>query len=266
MTTIRSTAGRVAAYAWLMFAALNFVDLVVGITGEPDLLADGVRDRALLLLGCGIAYTVGLRPAIVADEAALTVRNPLRDVRDRRGPRSAGIEGPNAVTVRFAGADGRSWRPAPGCTRRRRAPRPRRRRVRAEEARKKGRPSTSGDGRRRGTPPSDSTRCVTATARRPSRALPARPPRPRRSPPRGARSPGRSRRLAALVAPLAALIAILVYAAPLTARGGGRFCRSGRVRRGPRTGPRGGVQVRGGARAGRGDVVRRPGGRPPGST
>ncbi|GAA1852132.1 PH domain-containing protein [Actinomadura bangladeshensis] len=111
--TIRSTGGQVAAYAWLVFALLNFVDLFVGITGDPDYSLTTFTIAFLLLLGCGIAYTVGLRPAIIADEEALSVRNPLRDV---RAPWAAirRIEGRNAVTVRFAGPDGtdletRAW-------------------------------------------------------------------------------------------------------------------------------------------------------------
>lgn len=111
--TIRSIGGRVAAYAWLVFAVLNFVDLFVGITGDPDYSLTTVSIAFLLLLGCGVAYTVGLRPAIVADDEGLTVRNPLRDA---RAPWSAirGIEGKNAVMVRFTGRDGtdletRAW-------------------------------------------------------------------------------------------------------------------------------------------------------------
>jgi len=111
--TIRSTGGRVAAYAWFVFAALNFVDLFVGITGDPDYSPATFAIAFLLLLGCGVAYTVGLRPAIVADEEGLTVRNPLRDV---RAPWAAirAIEARNAVTVRFAGPGGtelasRAW-------------------------------------------------------------------------------------------------------------------------------------------------------------
>ncbi|MEU5989020.1 PH domain-containing protein [Spirillospora sp. NPDC047418] len=111
--TIRSTGGQVAAYAWLVFALLNFVDLFVGVTGDPDYSLTTFTIAFLLLLGCGVAYTVGLRPAIVADEEALTVRNPLRDV---RAPWAAirSIEGRNAVIVRYAGPGGtdletRAW-------------------------------------------------------------------------------------------------------------------------------------------------------------
>ncbi|NVI89458.1 PH domain-containing protein [Actinomadura sp. BRA 177] len=111
--TIRSTGGRVAAYAWLAFAVLNLVDLFVGITGDPDYSLTTVTIAFVLLLGCGIAYTIGLRPAIIGDDEALTVRNPLRDV---RAPWAAihSIEGKNAVTVRFTGPEGtdletRAW-------------------------------------------------------------------------------------------------------------------------------------------------------------
>ncbi|MES9543259.1 MULTISPECIES: PH domain-containing protein [unclassified Actinomadura] len=111
--TIRSTGGRVAAYAWLVFAALNLVDLFFGITGDPDYSLTTVTIAFLLLLGCGIAYAVGLRPVIVGDDAGITVRNPLRDVRVPWGAVRR-IEGKNAVTVVFAGPDGtdletRAW-------------------------------------------------------------------------------------------------------------------------------------------------------------
>lgn len=111
--TIRSTGGRVAAYAWLVFAALNLVDLFVGITGDPDYSLTTVTIAFLLLLGCGIAYSVGLRPLIAGDEDGITIRNPLRDVRAPWGAVRR-IEGRNALTVVFAGPDGadletRAW-------------------------------------------------------------------------------------------------------------------------------------------------------------
>ncbi|XRQ05777.1 PH domain-containing protein [Actinomadura welshii] len=111
--TIRSTGGRVAAWAWLTFAALNIADLVFGITGEPTYSPMTLSIGAALLLGCGIAYAAGLRPAILADDDAVTVRNPLREA---RVPWAAvrGIQGTNAVAVRFTGPDGeeletRAW-------------------------------------------------------------------------------------------------------------------------------------------------------------
>lgn len=111
--TIRSTGGRVAAYAWLAFAVLNIADLVFGITGDAGYSLMTVTIGVLLLLGCGIAYVIGLRPAIIGDDEAVTVRNPLREV---SAPWAAvrRIEGKNAVTVRFNGPDGteletRAW-------------------------------------------------------------------------------------------------------------------------------------------------------------
>ena len=105
--------GRVAAYAWLVFAALNLVDIVFGITGDPSLSATTFGIGALLLLGCGVAYTVGLRPAIIGDDDGVALRNPLRDVR-APWPAVRRIEGANALTVRFTTADGtetasRAW-------------------------------------------------------------------------------------------------------------------------------------------------------------
>ncbi|GAA4237169.1 hypothetical protein GCM10022254_48560 [Actinomadura meridiana] len=111
--TIRSTGARVAAYAWLTFAALNLVDLVFGITGNASRSLTALGIGTLLVLGSGIAYTAGLRPAIIGDDDAVTIRNPLRDVWAPWGAVRE-IEGTNAVTVRFAGPDGeelvtRAW-------------------------------------------------------------------------------------------------------------------------------------------------------------
>ncbi|TDD93711.1 PH domain-containing protein [Actinomadura rubrisoli] len=111
--TIRSTGGRVAAYAWLVFAALNLADLAFGLTGDTHYNLTTATIAVLLLLGCGLAYAMGLRPAILGDEEAVTLRNPLRDVRAPwRAVRE--IQGTHAVVVRFAGPDGaelkaRAW-------------------------------------------------------------------------------------------------------------------------------------------------------------
>ncbi|QXJ22107.1 PH domain-containing protein [Actinomadura graeca] len=113
--TIRSTGGRVAAVAWFAFAVLNLADLAFNITGKggPRYTVTTATIAVLLLLGCGIAYVAGIRPAIIGDEEAVTIRNPLRDVRAPwRSVRE--IEGTHAVTVRFAGPGGtelkaRAW-------------------------------------------------------------------------------------------------------------------------------------------------------------
>ncbi|MFC6885691.1 MULTISPECIES: PH domain-containing protein [Actinomadura] len=107
--TIRSTAARVTAYAWLAFALLNLLDLGVGITGSARYDLTSATVAALLLLGSGIAYVIGLRPAIVADEAGVAVRNPLRDVRvPWRAVKE--VTGDTAVSVRFAGPGGAELR------------------------------------------------------------------------------------------------------------------------------------------------------------
>jgi PH (Pleckstrin Homology) domain-containing protein len=72
----RSTPGRWFAWVWLAFSAANLVD--VAVRGH-DLA--GMIAAAVLLLGSGIAYVLGLRPRIVADDSGIKLHNPLRDVR-----------------------------------------------------------------------------------------------------------------------------------------------------------------------------------------
>ncbi|GLW65766.1 hypothetical protein Arub01_40100 [Actinomadura rubrobrunea] len=104
----RSTPARVGAWLWMAFAALNLLD--IALRGR-DLASAAVA--AVLLFGCGVAYVVGLRPVIAADEDGVTVRNPLRDVR-LPWPAIRRIEATTAVTITFADADGaertaRAW-------------------------------------------------------------------------------------------------------------------------------------------------------------
>jgi Bacterial PH domain len=72
----RSGVLRFAGWAWMVFAALNFVDLIWRGRDMASAVA-----AALMLLGSGIAYAVALRPRIVADDAAVQFHNLLRDVR-----------------------------------------------------------------------------------------------------------------------------------------------------------------------------------------
>jgi hypothetical protein len=72
----RSTGARIAGWVWLVFAAANLLDLAVRGDDLAALIA-----AAVLLFGCGLAYVLGLRPRIVADEAGVRLHNPLRDVR-----------------------------------------------------------------------------------------------------------------------------------------------------------------------------------------
>jgi len=71
----RSTAARVGGWSWMVFAAANLAD--VAVRGRD--LASAVA-AAVLLVGCGVAYVIGLRPRIVADEDGVRLHNPLRDV------------------------------------------------------------------------------------------------------------------------------------------------------------------------------------------
>ncbi|MCP2335458.1 PH domain-containing protein [Actinomadura rupiterrae] len=105
--TVRSPIARIAAWAWVAFTVLNLLDLAFGLTGKPTRDTTGAVMGSLLLVGCGIAYVLGLRPAIVADEAGVTVRNPLRDI---RAPWRAvtKIEARDAIVLTFAQAGGKA--------------------------------------------------------------------------------------------------------------------------------------------------------------
>jgi Bacterial PH domain len=72
----RSTPSFVFAWLWMVFAAANLVDLAVRGRDVASVIAAGS-----LLLGAGVAYVIGLRPRVVADETSVRLRNPLRDVR-----------------------------------------------------------------------------------------------------------------------------------------------------------------------------------------
>src|SRR5580698_1678941 len=74
--TFRSPTALVVWVVWLLFAAANWVDLAV--QGHDHISAVAA---ALLLLATGFAYITAQRPRIIADEAGITVRNPLRDHR-----------------------------------------------------------------------------------------------------------------------------------------------------------------------------------------
>jgi hypothetical protein len=74
--TFRSPTALVVWVVWLLFAAANWVDLAVQGRDHVSAVA-----AALLLLATGFAYATAQRPRIIADEAGITVRNPLRDHR-----------------------------------------------------------------------------------------------------------------------------------------------------------------------------------------
>jgi len=74
--TFRSPTALVVWVVWLLFAVGNWVDLAVQGRDHLSLVA-----AAILLLITGIAYDTAQRPRIIADDAGVTIRNPLRDHR-----------------------------------------------------------------------------------------------------------------------------------------------------------------------------------------
>jgi Bacterial PH domain len=74
--TFRSPLAVVVWIGWLLFAVGNWVDLAVQGRDHLSVLA-----AAILLMVTGVAYVTAQRPRILADDAGVTVRNPLRDHR-----------------------------------------------------------------------------------------------------------------------------------------------------------------------------------------
>lgn len=61
-------------WIWLVFAVANVADLAIQVhTHFAAVVA------AILITVTGVAYACGLRPRVIADDAGITVRNPLRD-------------------------------------------------------------------------------------------------------------------------------------------------------------------------------------------
>jgi hypothetical protein len=61
-------------WVWLLFAAANLIDLAVQGRDHASLVA-----AAVLVMATGVAYVTAQRPKIVADNAGITVLNPVRD-------------------------------------------------------------------------------------------------------------------------------------------------------------------------------------------
>ncbi len=87
----RSGAARFFGWAWMVFAAANLADLAWRGRDVASLIATGV-----ILLGCGVAYLVALRPRIVADDDGVRLYNLVRDVRAPWGSVER-VEGGDAV-------------------------------------------------------------------------------------------------------------------------------------------------------------------------
>ncbi|HLU75661.1 MAG TPA: hypothetical protein VKZ82_26030 [Nonomuraea sp.] len=69
----RSTTGYVFGWIWVVFVAVNVVDLTLRYSGKPSMVA-------LAVLGAltAVIYLVALRPATVFTEPGLVGRTPLR--------------------------------------------------------------------------------------------------------------------------------------------------------------------------------------------
>lgn len=74
--TFRSPTAAVVWVVVLLFVVGNLIDLAVQGRDHMSVVA-----AAVLLLGAGVAYVTAQRPRILADDAGVTVRNPLRDHR-----------------------------------------------------------------------------------------------------------------------------------------------------------------------------------------
>jgi Bacterial PH domain len=72
--TFRSPTAMVIWWIWLLFAAANLVDLAVQGRDHVSLIA-----AATLLLVTGVAYVTAQRPRLTADDAGVTIKNPLLD-------------------------------------------------------------------------------------------------------------------------------------------------------------------------------------------
>ena len=74
LQTFRSPTALIVWWVWLLFAAANLIDLAVQGRDHTSLVA-----AAILVLATGVAYDAAQRPRIIADDAGITIRNPLRD-------------------------------------------------------------------------------------------------------------------------------------------------------------------------------------------
>lgn len=72
----RSPVALVVWWLWVAFALANLVDLAV--QGRDHFAAEVA---AVLILITGVAYVAAFRPRVLADDAGITIRNPLRDHR-----------------------------------------------------------------------------------------------------------------------------------------------------------------------------------------
>jgi hypothetical protein len=95
----RSTAALVGGWTWMVFAALNLLDVAIRGRDTASLVA-----TAVLLTGCGIAYVLGIRPRVTADDSGVRVRNPFRDA-DLPWRSVRTVDATDAVRIHYAGPD-----------------------------------------------------------------------------------------------------------------------------------------------------------------
>jgi Bacterial PH domain len=111
----RSTVARVVAWVFIVFAALNLVDVVIRGRGQSGRLA-----FALLVALALLAFVLGLRPAVVADARQVLLRNLVRDVAVPWGAVTA-IDSTDALRIHAGSSVFRSWSIVSGNRARRRA-------------------------------------------------------------------------------------------------------------------------------------------------
>jgi len=87
-------------WAWLAFAVINVIDLAVQWHHRAALVYG-----AVLAVGTGVAYACALRPRMLADDAGITILNPLRDCRVPWGA-IRGVDVGEAVQVHYSLPDG----------------------------------------------------------------------------------------------------------------------------------------------------------------
>jgi hypothetical protein len=87
-------------WIWLAFVVINAIDLAIQWHHRTALVYG-----AVLAVGTGVAYACALRPRIIADDAGITVLNPLRDCMVPWGAISA-VDVGEAVQVHYSLPDG----------------------------------------------------------------------------------------------------------------------------------------------------------------
>jgi hypothetical protein len=70
----RSPTAVIVWWVWLLFAVANLIDLAVQSPDHASAVA-----AAILVMATGVAYVAAQRPRVIADNAGLTIVNPLRE-------------------------------------------------------------------------------------------------------------------------------------------------------------------------------------------